>query len=253
MQDGLPPRELPPEKYVDVWAIALDTSLDLAEKLGSILSAEERERASRFVFAKDAARFRVCRGMLRLGLAWYLREHPREIGLTTRWRGKPRLATDVPLYFNVSHSKGFAAIGFASAGEVGIDLEAMARDVDAIEVASAHFTSGERSWIASESGPREQVGRFLNIWTKKEAVLKAAGCGIYLGMDTFEVSPDTACEVTLQGASEEIAGRDWRVQVVDVADGYSAAVAAPPGDWVVRQWQFCDDESIGRLLLFLEE
>jgi hypothetical protein len=59
--------------------------------------------------------------------------------------------------------------------------------------------------------------------------------------------------VRLNGASEAISGTDWQMQGVALEDGFSAAVAAPPGDWTVRQWAFCDEDSIDRLRSMLLE
>src|SRR5580704_17946401 len=78
MNQTLPPLGLPPKTVIDVWRVELDQPPEIAATLDEILSAEERERANRFVFARDAARFRLGRAMLRLGLAWYLEQPPRE-------------------------------------------------------------------------------------------------------------------------------------------------------------------------------
>jgi phosphopantetheinyl transferase len=61
--------------------------------------------------------------MLRFGLAWYLHKTPADIRLTTGWRGKRRLAENLGLSFNVAHSDGLGLLAFATAGEVGIDLD----------------------------------------------------------------------------------------------------------------------------------
>lgn len=240
MNHALPLFGLPPKTIIDVWRIELDQPLDIAANLVEILSAEERERADRFVFARDAARFRLCRAMLRLGLAWYLKRAPREIGLTTGWRGKPRLAEPAGLYFNVSHCHGLALIAFTTAGEVGVDLEAAGRDLEAVEIASSNFTRKEAAMIASAPTSEEQIQLFLRFWTRKEAVLKADGCGILDGLDSVDVTQQAENLVRLQGAGA--AEGSWLVRDMDGIDGFAGAIAARPGDWSIREWAIrCDD------------
>jgi 4'-phosphopantetheinyl transferase len=236
MNQALPLFGLPPKTIIDVWRIELDQPLDIAASLGEILSAEERERADRFVFARDAARFRLCRAMLRLGLAWYLKRAPREIGLTAGWRGKPRLAEPAGLYFNVSHCQGLALIAFTTAGEVGVDLEAAGRDLEAVEIASSNFTGKEAAMIASAPTSEEQLRLFLRFWTRKEAVLKADGCGILDGLDSVDVSQQTENLVRLPGGGMDSTERCWLVRDLEGIDGFAGAVAARPGDWSIREW-----------------
>src|ERR1700678_798338 len=123
MNHSLPPPMLPPERTVHVWRIDLDRPLNPEVDLDNILSIEERERSKRFAFARDASRFRLCRAILRMGLALYLQAIPREVALTTGLYGKPRLAKRSGLYFNVAHSGGLALLAFTTMGEIGVDVE----------------------------------------------------------------------------------------------------------------------------------
>jgi 4'-phosphopantetheinyl transferase len=219
-----------------VWAIELGRPLDPGIKIDSILSIDERHRAERFVFAKDALRFRLCRAMLRMGLAWYLDKAPQEIILTTDSRGKPYLAESSALHFNVTHCEGLGLIAFTTLGEVGIDVEDSHRDVEALDVASANFTSNETAMIAAAETLREQASVFLRLWTRKEAVLKASGHGIQGGLATFDVSQQPPAMVKLSRASDVDSETCWLVQDLELANEFTGAVAAPAGDWSILQW-----------------
>jgi 4'-phosphopantetheinyl transferase len=248
MDDDFPLAKLPRETVIDVWLIELDRPLNLEVDLDSILSAEERDRAERFVFARDALRFRLCRALLRLGLAWYLQKSPRKIALTTGRRGKPCLAERSELYFNVTHSDGLGLIAFTTVGEVGIDIEAVRRHVEVLDIASTNFTRKETAIIVAARTQQEQARIFLKFWTRKEAVLKAAGCGILPGLDTVDVSQPSAGLVRLSGMSDEITDSCWLVQDLDQIDGFAGAVAAPPGDWTIRQWPIRYEDAAHRLV-----
>lgn len=233
--DVLPDPELPPKNVVDVWVIELDRLAALAVNFEALLSSPERERAGRFVKTRDAERFKACRAMLRLGLAWYLHQGPGEIVLTTGWRGKPRLHGSSPLHFNVTHSDGLVLIAFTTVGEVGIDVEIPGREVEALEIASAYFTENEIATIAAAETQGEQAFTFLRFWTRKEAVLKAAGLGIAEGLNTIDVSRELPRLVQLGGEGAEAL---WLVQDIEGINGVIGAVAAPPGNWSIRQWKF---------------
>lgn len=250
MDDAFPLPELPPKGVIHVWVVELDRPSNASVDLDRILSVDERERAGRFAFAKDASRFRHCRAMLRFGLAWYLQKAPTEIRLTTGWRGKPRLAEDLELFFNVAHSGSLGLLAFATVGEVGIDIESVHREVEAVEIAKAHFTPGESAMIAAGSTPEEQNSVFLRLWTRKEAVLKATGSGIAAGLDTVDVSRGNGGVVRVGNAQNGVTESRWLVEDIDPIEpmnGFIGAVAAPSGDWRVMQWPICCDEVIHRL------
>lgn len=245
MNEDFPPAKLPTGDAIHLWWIDLD-SLGIADaEPAALLSAEEREHAARFHFARDAARYRLCRAMLRLGLGWYLGRNPCELVLRTGKFGKPFI-TDKGLFFNVAHSAGQGAIAFSTRGEVGIDVEAADRSVEVMDIASAYFTARERYLIAA-AGP-EQLRAFLRIWTRKEAVLKAVGCGIPQGLNRVDV---TRGLVTFDG--EEITPGDygkseWQVRDLAPAEGFAGAIAATPGDWAVEPWPMTWEGARTRIL-----
>ena len=71
----------------------------------------------------------------------------------------------------------------------------------------------------------DPVAAFLRCWTRKEALLKAIGCGLRVDLDAVSIDPDgdalraTALPATL--------GDPGAWTVADLAlDGYAGAVAA---------------------------
>lgn len=234
MNNGFPSRKMPSATTIEVWIIDLDQPLSPAVNPDEILSVEERNRAERFLSLKDASRFRHCRAMLRLGLAWYLEKSPRQIALATNRHGKPFTVESSALHFNVSHSGPLGVIAFTAAGEVGIDIEEIKRDVEALEIAQANFSRSEAAIIAQGKTPQEQARIFLRFWTRKEAVLKAAGCGLPGGLEGFDVSQEPLDRVRFEAVSDG-AESHWRVRDLEPIVGFAGAVAAPAGNWSVHQ------------------
>ena len=245
MNESFPLPGLPAETGIDVWRIDLDEALDADVKLDAVLSAEERARAARLIYPRGADRYRKGRAMLRLGLGLYLGKHPGEIELVTGWRGKPGLAERSALHFNVTHCREFALIAFTTAGEGGVDVEVIDREVEAQDIANENFTRNAAALIAAAGTAEEQAKVFLRFWTRKEAVLKATGGGLLHGLHRVDVSDEPPGILELD--SESGAGSRWLVRDIAGIEGFASAIAAPPGDWVVRQWPIRCGEAIRRL------
>jgi 4'-phosphopantetheinyl transferase len=142
-----------------------------------LLSATERERASRIVMTEAKARFTAARAMLRQLLGERLGLAPLEVELAYNRYGKPSLEHDATLAFNVSHSGDFALIALRAAGEVGVDVQWVDRRRDWRRIATAACSPEERSRLLEESRERGSTA-FFERWVGKEAWLKALGLGL---------------------------------------------------------------------------
>lgn len=151
-----------------------------------VLSAEEQERATRFVFDLHRNRYIACRSVLRCLLGRYLQVPPAEVVFAYTHYGKPEL-TGSPIRFNVSHSEDRALIALTLDDAVGVDVEKLRPVEDCLGLAERFFSEPERARLASL--PEEQHNEaFLNCWTRKEAFIKAVGEGLSHPLDTFEVT-----------------------------------------------------------------
>jgi 4'-phosphopantetheinyl transferase len=162
-----------------LWLVDLDA--DAAESAQGDVDAEELLRAARFARACDRQRY----------LASHAALH-RLLGTRQRWvhghHGKPALVAPPP-HFNLSRRDGMALVGISMTHEVGVDIETLRPMGDAQALADLHFTSREREAVASRSSMlRERA--FLLGWTRKEACLKATGCGLSLPPSSFECGVD---------------------------------------------------------------
>jgi 4'-phosphopantetheinyl transferase len=234
MEEKFPPAGLPDATALHLWWIDLDEELAggfTSAGGDDLLSDDEKQRAERFRFERDATRFRRCRAMLRLGLGWYSGQNPRNIAIDTGRFGKPFLRESSGLFFNVAHCDGLGVLAFSTRGEVGVDVEALHRTVEAMDIASAYFTPKEAAHIAAAGAERNNA--FLRLWTRKEAVLKAAGCGLQQSLDSLDVTREL---VFLDDATLGARPSQWQVLDLAPGPGYAGAVAAAPGDWSVAAW-----------------
>jgi len=213
-----------------VWrATSTLAAADLDAALAT-LSDDEREQHRRFTFPEDARDYAAAHALLRAALST-------EVGGTTPgdWRfvrdarGKPALAGGSPSLpsFSLTHTSGMVACAIAPPGAaVGVDVERADRDVDPERLASRFFAPPEIAALAPLDD-RARRERFFDLWTLKEAVVKALGLAVPASL------PSIAFEIVGRGRETAIrydgplaaAGR-WTFALHAPAPGYRLAAAA---------------------------
>ena len=218
---------------IHVWCVELDAAGEVAE-LAAGLSAEESERASGLLTGTHQRRFVVARGMLRQLLGLYLDQDPGAVAFSRGAHGKPFLQKG-GLHFNVSHTHELALYAIARNREVGIDVEWPRPQVAHEQIAARFFSLEEQEALAQVPDEARRAA-FYNIWTRKEAYVKARGDGITAGLGTFAVS--LGAEAVLLRSDE---GRDeverWKLMALEPAAGYVAALCGAGVDWRMRGWR----------------
>jgi 4'-phosphopantetheinyl transferase len=212
---------------IHLWYACVDRSPKEIGVFASVLSAEETTRSQRFRLNQDRDRYIVRHGVLHSLLSGYLGCEPRQVNIYTSDHGKPCLSNkgaEISLQFSLSHSGAYAAFAFGRCNSIGVDIEAV-REIPEMEgIVDQHFTPREKDEMVScPAGIRLET--FYRIWTRKEAVLKAQGEGLFRPLDSVDVAicgGTNPCrvEVTGEGSIEE-----YRLFDVDTYPGFCAAVA----------------------------
>ncbi|MEK6789360.1 MAG: 4'-phosphopantetheinyl transferase superfamily protein [Pseudomonadota bacterium] len=103
--------------------------------------------------------------------------------------GKPFVANS-GLQFNFSHSPHWFALSWRVGHEpVGVDIEDLGRRPSFAALAERYYHPAEKAkWLAA--GASESSTVWLEIWTRKEAVLKAHGLGLRLQLNTLDTCHD---------------------------------------------------------------
>jgi 4'-phosphopantetheinyl transferase len=214
-----------PACEIHVWRLAIRSILEPLDALADLLAPDEFERARRFRFDEDRKEFITSRGTLRLLLANYLSAAPAQLSFQYTEYGRPKLAVDSPIDFNVSHSRGMLLFAFASKRRVGIDVERIRRDFSTLEIAERFFSESERKDLRNL--PAEQRHEaFFRCWTRKEAFIKALGEGLSHPLDQFDVSLAKSARPILQATRpdpDEV--RNWLLWDIEVPEGYAATLA----------------------------
>jgi 4'-phosphopantetheinyl transferase len=173
---------------IEVWESQLDLDDSVVNHCMTLLSPDELSRAERLRHATDRRRFVVARSQLRRLLSHRLEVSPQSIVFGYTRSKKPILDTPAAaVYFNVSHSEDRALFAVSERCQPGIDLEYLKRAIEPENLAQRFFTPAEHA-LLMRFPAAERKREFLVAWTRKEAVVKALGDGLWLPLDRFEIS-----------------------------------------------------------------
>lgn len=117
---------------------------------------------------------------------------------------------NLPIDFNISHSGKIIICAITNNGKVGIDIEKI-RPVKIGDFRNI-FSIGEYNSILNSEN---SYNRFFNIWTRKEAVIKANGQGLYIPLQNILVKNDTVA----------LYNDTWYLKDIFLDDEYSSSMA----------------------------
>jgi len=211
---------------IHIWEFPLTTMDSELGTYATLLSEDERTRASRFRFERDARRFTVARASMRSILGGYTGWAARDLRFNYSQYGKPSFA-NVPtdIRFNVSHSADLAMLAVVRGREVGVDLETIRAEVETDKLAERFFSVQERESLRAIPS-QDRISAFFRCWTCKEAFLKAQGLGLSRSLESFdvEVNPELPARILATRPDPEEAGR-WSLRDVATLQDYAAAFA----------------------------
>lgn len=207
---------------VALWSAELATNEGEIGRLSAWLAPEEQARAARFGRDALARRYIAGRALLRWLLAGLLEVTPRAVPIVRGARGRPQLADNAGIDFNVSHTQGIALIGLTREHRIGVDIEYTDRVVRADGLAKKFLTAAEQATLAALP-ENERRKRFLRYWTCKEAMSKATGDGLAAPFRRIEVA--LADSIALGSGPDPYRPEHWQLARVEVPVGLLATVA----------------------------
>jgi len=207
---------------VKLWWCELRASPSQLRHCYSVLSVSERARAARYGVENLRVRYVIGRAGLRLVLGRSLGVPPVEVRIIRGERGRPRLAHDAVLDFNVSHTGDVALLGTLEGARLGVDIERLDRRINTAGIASKFLTANERALVAplDAEGARRAV---LTLWTCKEAMSKATGDALSAPFASLDV--DLCRGPALRHGAGAYQPEHWSLHAAPVPDGYVATIA----------------------------
>lgn len=212
-----------------VWVV------DLAEVPfdATLLSDAERSRSQRI--RSDTARreFLRTRTALRRLLGDHLGAAPEMVELAQRCahcgagHGPLRVNDGVPSV-SVAHTCELVGLVALAQSPIGVDIEAAApTDAEIVSISRAEFTRREAEHVTGAATPTLRRARFLDVWVRKEAYLKATEEGLARPMASFEVlTGDGAAHEAPLVWSDADDAQDWIVRRLRLPTGHTGVAAA---------------------------
>jgi 4'-phosphopantetheinyl transferase len=186
-----------------------------------VLDVDEQTRAEKFSNDLLRKRYVVAHGRLRTVLAQLLNEAPEKIKIAIAEQGKPYLADSPELAFNLSHSANVMVIAIGWHCQIGVDLETCRPRAGLQGLVEKCFAKEEIThWNCLPKA--QQTIEFYRFWTRKEALVKATGRGIVLGLNQCVVNPENQHEFLRVPA---VCGAASKWQVMDIALGQEKCCA----------------------------
>ena len=217
---------LPAPGEVHVWQFTLDVDADTQARLARLLDEDERRRADRFRFDQHRRRFIVRRGALRLILARHAGTAPQAIRYAGGAASKPHIAAPeqaCALRFSASSSQELGAVALARDRELGLDVEEVRPDRDH-ELITRQL-AGEEAAALQRLEPTARIAAFFDLWTCKEAYLKAKGSGLNAPLDCFAVDAGSATPRLMWSALERGGPPCWSLRRLALRPGFASCVA----------------------------
>lgn len=210
---------------VHVWRTFLDRLPMQSMKKGwKILSLEEKERAIRLIQPEHRRRFIISHAALHKILAIYLSKLKWKVRFDYNNYGKPYLKDNPSLQFNFSNSYLLSLCAITWDQEVGIDVECIQSNIYAAHIAERFFSLEEKR-VLKTLPLKKQLEGFYQIWTLKEAYVKAIGRGLFCSFQEFTIDVMAKKNALLE-MKEDV---EWLEKCslcpIPSASGYKAALA----------------------------
>lgn len=162
---------------MDVWVFRHSQLTIPMLQMREVLSPVELERAEKIRNLDLRRSYLKAKFAFRTILAAHLHVPPKDLQVIISRFGKPRLPAH-NIEVSQSHSHDWSAVAVSAMSWVGIDVEHW-RPLAKCRQLACHVMTDQEARIF-EGIPRELCARkFLELWTRKEAVLKCAGLGLY--------------------------------------------------------------------------
>ncbi|MGH8499672.1 MAG: 4'-phosphopantetheinyl transferase family protein, partial [Methylococcales bacterium] len=137
------------------------------------------------------------------------------------------------LVFNVSHSCERMAFAFGLDCMLGVDIE-QTRNMRYLEAMVNRICSETEQATWRKIPKDRQLEYFFSMWVRKEAIIKAQGQGISLGMRDCELANNFENLLSLPDPCGKV--QNWTLFDLPCAEGYQGAIAVnSPNSCLVRR------------------
>lgn len=202
---------------VHIWCIRWDELTTFIMKHWDVMSELEKKKINGFKFYEDRMRCASGKVLTRLLLSRYLDLENTKIEICHGKYGKPylkQIEKESAIQFNVSHSGSVVVLAFVNFNNIGIDVEQIDPFFEYEDIVRSFFSKEEIEYVQRKKSSEA----FYQLWTAKEAYLKAIGKGLIEEMPSFLISNN--CMV-----KEGEVQKDCYIEPITIDKGYTACIA----------------------------
>jgi 4'-phosphopantetheinyl transferase len=220
-------------QHIDLWVVDIE---DFSyEELLSLnigwLSKQDLQRMERYQFIEHKKQLLMGRYLTRTVLSRYGQFSAGDWRFENNEYGKPFIATvqleemAEPLFFNLSHSQNKLVLAIARHELLGIDIEYGLKPRRVEKIANRYFSNSE---IEGFSGLEKALikKRFYDLWSLKEAYIKACGMGLAIPLNHFSFSFQSESKVEIKFHKKRTDDPAlWQFWKIDSEPGYHLSLA----------------------------
>lgn len=196
----------------------------------SWLSEDDLARYRRFRFDRHRKQLLLGRVLMRVALSRYDGTlAPEDWRFDHNDYGKPALGAGQDasrLRFNLSHSGERVVFAVTRGRELGVDIERAEKERRVLAIADRYFSASELAELQALPDESQQ-SRFYELWTLKEAYIKACGMGLAIELHHFSYSFPQPEGIAIAFDPRRADRADaWRLWQLDAGPDYWLALAA---------------------------
>ena len=197
------------------------------------LTETELKRFQRYQFDRHRKQLLLGRVLMRTALSSYdTTISPAAWNFTPNQYGKPAISEEqnlASLYFNLSHSAEKVVLAVSRFKDIGIDVECARKPRRIAAIAQRYFSDREVAQLLVLPQDQQQ-SRFYDLWTLKEAYIKACGMGLAIPLQHFSYgfAGDDGLTVEFDAQRNDVEAA-WQFWQLSAGSDFKMAVAAKTG------------------------
>lgn len=236
----LPEYELA-EDRIDIWLRPISTCSD--DVPPDMLDEAESNRLKSMGSPLQRDKFSTGRALARAVLSHAVGRQSKDLTFNSTRNGKLILESHPEIDFNLTFANGFAAMAVTTGNQLGFDMEAWEQNFGLETIAQRFFSSIEKRKLLS-TPPTRRRRPFIEIWTLKEAFIKATGDGFLASLEQLKFEVNKSGCISHQLPSENDA---WSFAQLDLLPGLIGSVCLKASSISysnIHTWLLSEDGSI---------
>jgi 4'-phosphopantetheinyl transferase len=210
---------------------------EIAQACARLLNEEELAHWHAFPFDRHRREYLTTRALVRTALSHYRPLAPEAWRFELNAHGKPSVAPECGLRFNLSNCPALVVCLIAQGTEVGVDAEPCENAEKIAQLAPEVFSPLELAQLEDLRGAAK-LDRALSLWTLKEAYIKARGLGLSLPLNRFSFlfGGVEGIRLELDPSLSDESGHRWRFCLLERAGHRIALMAGHATAPELQQW-----------------